>query len=123
MLALAAIVILLLPFCNKPLLTVVMLPVVAIRVAVPKLPTLALPDAFNVPVMFAPVPLTVNVALPAELITTLALAAGIATLLLPLVNALALILPAVTLPLTVKPVNVPTDVTFGCAAVVNVPVK
>ena len=100
-----------------------MLPVVAISVAVPKLPTLALPDAFNVPVMFAPVPLTVNVALPAELITTLALAAGIATLLLPLVNALALILPAVTLPLTVKPVNVPTDVTFGCAAVVNVPVK
>ena len=113
MLPLAVIVTLLLPFCNKPLLTVVMLPVVAINVAVPKLPVFALPLAFNVPVMLAPVPLTVNVALPAELITTLPLADGIAKLLLPLVNVLAFTLPAVTLPLTVKLVNVPTEVIFG----------
>ena len=32
-------------------------------------------------------------------------------------------LAAVILPFTSKPVNVPSDVTFGCAAVVSVPVK
>ena len=47
MLALAVIVTLLLPFCNNPLLIVVILPVVIIAVAVPKLPTLALLVTFN----------------------------------------------------------------------------
>ena len=32
-------------------------------------------------------------------------------------------LPLLVLPVTVNDVNVPTDVTFGCAAVVNVPVN
>ena len=53
----AVIVTLLFPFCNNPLLIVVMLPVVMIAVAVPKLPTLALPLTFAVPVIFAPVSL------------------------------------------------------------------
>ena len=34
---------------------------------------------------------------------------------------LAVMLTAVTVPLTPRPVNVPTDVIFGCAAVVTVP--
>ena len=42
-LPLTVIFILLLPFCSKPLLIVVILPVVIIAVVVPKLPTLALP--------------------------------------------------------------------------------
>ena len=33
----------------------------------------------------------------------------------------AVILTAVTVPFTPKPVNVPVEVMFGCAAVVNVP--
>ena len=50
----------------------------------PKLPTLALPEIFAVPVILAPVPVTTNtLALPAALILTFPLAAGILTLLLP----------------------------------------
>ena len=38
------------------------------------LPTVALPDALNVPVIFAPVPVTINIfALPAALTVTFAL--------------------------------------------------
>ena len=46
-LAFAVIVTLLLPFCSSPLLIVVILPVVAINVVVPKLPVFALPVTFN----------------------------------------------------------------------------
>ena len=64
MLPLAVIAILLLPFCNNPLLIVVILPVVMIAVAVPKLPTLALPVTDNVPAVLklpaVTVPITVN---------------------------------------------------------------
>ena len=49
-------------------------------------PTLALPVTFAYPFIFAPVPVIVNVALPAELITTLPLDDGILTLLFPLAN-------------------------------------
>ena len=73
-----------LPFCSKPLLIVVMLPVVMIAVAVPKLPTLALPVAFSVPAMLAPVPVTTSMfALPTALIVTLPFADGMFTFELP----------------------------------------
>ena len=55
-----------------------MLPV-AITLPVPKLLTLALPLAFNVPDMLAPVPVITIVALPAELMLTLPDAVGILT--------------------------------------------
>ena len=56
-------------------LTLVNTPLVA-----PILPTLALPVAFSVPVMLAPVPVTVTMfALPAAEIFTLPLAAGMLT--------------------------------------------
>ena len=54
-LPLAVIVILLLPFCNSPLLIVVILPVVITAVVVPILPTLALPTTFNNAVVKLPV--------------------------------------------------------------------
>ena len=50
-----AIVILLVPFCINPLLIVVILPVVATNVVVPKLPVLALPVTFNNVVVKLPV--------------------------------------------------------------------
>ena len=54
--------------------------------AVPKLPTLALPETFAVPVIFAPVPVTTNtLAVPTAEILTLAFATTV-TLLLPLVS-------------------------------------
>ena len=53
------------------------------RVA-PILPTLALPVAFNVPVMFAPVPVITRVVLPTAVMLTLPSAEGIATLEFPL---------------------------------------
>ena len=48
------------------------------------LPTLALPEALNVPVMFAPVPVTTIVALPADVRIILPFTVGIVTLLVPL---------------------------------------
>ena len=54
------------PFCTKPVFTVVILPVVIIAVEVPKLPKLALPLAFNVPVILAPVLVITIVALLLE---------------------------------------------------------
>ena len=109
------------PFCSRPLLIVVMLPVVAISVAVPKLPVFALPVAFNVPVMFAPVAvITTTFAVPAISKLMLPLAAGILTSLVPFAR-LPMKLAAVTLPVTAREVNVPTLVMFGCAAVVTVP--
>ena len=70
------IAILLLPFCTKPLLTVVMLPVVITAVVAPRLPTLALPLTLTVPVIFAPVPVTTRtLALPADPTVTLPFAA------------------------------------------------
>jgi hypothetical protein len=111
---------------------------------VTKLPKLALPVAFNVPAILTPVPVTINMfAFPALLIVTL-LFAETRTLLLPFtielpaltvipVNRLPLplkkfavtrlpklALPEVMLPVTAKLVNVPTEVIFGCAAVVTV---
>ena len=63
----------------------VILPVATISPTVPKLPTLALPEAFNVPVTLTPVPETTTIfALPTALIVTLPFALGIDTLLLPL---------------------------------------
>ena len=59
--------------------------------ATPRLPTFALPDTFNVPVILAPVPVTTTTfALPATDISTLLFATGIATLLLPLLILLVL---------------------------------
>ena len=57
----------------------VIFPVVATNVVVPKLPVLALPDIFAVPVMFAPVEVIIilAVALPAMYIETLPLAVKI----------------------------------------------
>ena len=53
-LPLAVIETLLLPFCSRPLLIVVMLPVEMIAVAVPRLPTLALPLILATPVTVIP---------------------------------------------------------------------
>ena len=58
---------------------------VARILAVPKLPTLALPVAFNVPVTLIPVPVAINTfAFPATPTVTLPLLVAIATLLVPL---------------------------------------
>ena len=62
----------------------VTLPVATIRPAVPKLPTLALPVAFNVPDIFAPVPVTTIVVLPADVRLMLPFTVGIVTLDVPL---------------------------------------
>ena len=83
--------------------------------AVPKLSTLALPDTFAVPVMFAPVLVTTNLLAPVTAIATLALAV-IDTLLLPFCIKLLLIvviLPVVILPvvkLAVVPTTLPNQV-------------
>ena len=80
-----------------------------------------LPVAFNVPATLTPVPVTINIlALPAALILTLPFAAGILTFEFPFANTPTK-LPDVVLPDTVKLVNVPVLVMFGCAAVVTVP--
>jgi len=110
---------------------------------VDKLATVVLPVTFNVPVTFAPVPVTTNIlALPTALIFTLPLLLGMFTLLLPFdspavvipvrytplpVKKLAdtllpkLALPEVMLPVTASELNVPTLVIFGCAFVYTVP--
>ena len=110
-----------------------------------RLPTVVLPVAFNVPATFTPVPVTINMfALPATLVVTFPFATT-DTLLFPFtielpaltvipVNKLPLplkklavtklpklALPDVILPVTARLVNVPTEVMFGCAAVVTVP--
>ena len=77
-----------------------------------KFPTTALPVTFNVPAIFAPVPVTTNVVFPTAVRLILPLVLGIFTLLLPLASA-PIKLPAVTLPVTAKLVNVPTLVIFG----------
>ena len=112
---------------------------------VTKLPTVTLPVAFSVPATLTPVPVTTKMlALPATLVDTLPFAET-STLLLPFtieLPALAVIpvnklplpvkklavtklpklaLPDVMLPVTATLVSVPTDVIFGCAAVVTVP--
>ena len=113
-------------------------------------PTVAFPTTFNVPAILAPVPVTTIVVVPLALILTLPLDTGILTLLVPLLIPAELIAiqlnppdpfvcstypleppvivtlptaPKLLVPDTVKLVNVPTDVIFGCAAVVNVPVN
>ena len=73
------------------------------NVVAPMLPTLALPDTLNVPVMFAPVPvITRTFALPVTPTVTLPLADGIFTLLLPFTIAVALPTPVSKLPLPIK---------------------
>ena len=65
--------------------------------------SVALPEVLNVPVIFAPVPVTTTVVLPADTILTLPSATGMLTLLVPFDNGptkLAFILPASTLPET-----------------------
>ena len=100
-LALAVIVILLLPFCIRPLLIVVILPVVIIAVAVPKLPTLALPVTLAVPGIFAPVEVTTNcaVALPPMNVETFPADAMVILLVLFFINPLLIvvILPVVAI--------------------------
>ena len=98
-----AIVTLLVPFCNKPLLIVVILPVVKIAVPPPMLPTFALPvPVLNVPATFTPVPVTTSMlALPTALMLTLPFAAGILTLLLPF-EILEVLRPVNWLPLPIK---------------------
>ena len=59
-------------------------------------------------------------ATPTALILTLPFALGIFTLLLPFASG-PIKLPLVVLPVTVKLLNVPTLVIFGCALVVTVP--
>jgi len=79
-LALAVIVILELPFCNRPEFIVVILPVVKIPVVAPMLPTFAFPDTFAVPDTFAPVDVTTNtLAVPPAEMFTLPAEAGIDT--------------------------------------------
>ena len=63
---------------------------------------------------------TITFAVPATDILTLPLAAGILILLFPLACT-PIKLPAVILPVTPNDISVPTEVIFGCAAVVNVP--
>ena len=98
--------------------------VVAVTVAAPKLPTLALPVALSVPAILAPVVVATNTLVPlgAKLMLPLApviiVNAPVSTR-LPLVNKL----PPVTLPVTLKLPNVPTEVMLVCAAVDNVPVN
>ena len=91
--------------------------------AVPKLPTLALPDTLIVPLATNPVVVAVNLAVvfPATYNVMFALEV-IDTLLLPFARG-PIKLPELVLPVTVKLVKVPVLVMFGCAAVVNVPVN
>ena len=95
----AVTVILLLPFCTNPLLTVVILPVVAINVVVSKLPVFALPVTDNTPPVVKLPPLTLPVAVISPAVPKL---------------------PTFALPVTVRLDNEPTLVMFGCAAVVTV---
>ena len=113
--------------------------------AAPILPTLALPLAFNVPVILAPLVVTTSLLEePPTEILTFPLTVGIATFDVPLIiwlfaRAVTLVnkppspennTAVATLPklefaelATFKPVNVPSEVTLGCAAVVKVPVS
>ena len=77
-----------------------------------KLPAIKLPVTFNVPAIFAPVPVTTNVVLPEAVRLILPLLLGILTLLLPLANA-PIKLPALKFPVTSKLVSVPTLVILG----------
>ena len=79
--------------------------------AVPKLPTLALPDTPNVPVTFAPVDVAVILAVPETAVVTLPVAPAIVILLVPPFARTPIKLPAVKLPDTP---NVP--VTFAPVA-------
>ena len=73
----------------------------------------ALPDTLNVPLTFAPVPVTTNMfALPALLILTFPFELGIFTLLFPLEYE-PIKLPPVMLPVTFNVVNVPSEVMLG----------
>ncbi len=74
---------------------------------VPKLPTLALPVTLSMPDDTKLPPLTFHENVPVT----------------PVTAALEFTFAASTFPLVVRDVNVPTDVTLGCAAVANVPVN
>ena len=82
------------------------------------------PLMYAVPVIFAPVEVTTSsgVAPPLAFKLIFPFAGLILIELLPLAK-LPIILPVVILPDTVSDVNVPKLVTFGCAAVVSVPVS
>ena len=96
-----------------------MLPVVIIAVVVPKFPTLALPVAFNVPVILAPVSLITIVALLLAVIVTLALVV-ITTLLFPFCTNPVLIV--VMLPVVIIAVVVPKFPTLALPTTWNTPV-
>ena len=128
------IAILLLPFCNNPLLIVVMLPVVAIRVVVPKFPVFAFPVTLKAPAVVKLPPLTLPVAATTPAVVKLppdTLPVAVIRPAVPKLPTLALpvtdntppvdMLPALALPVTVNEVSEPTLVIFGCAAVVTVP--
>ena len=77
--------------------------VVATIPVAPKLPTLAFPVAFSVPVIFAPVDVTTNtLATPATLVVILPLTPTISTLLVPFAILETAISPAINVPVTVR---------------------
>ena len=78
----------------------------------PKLLTLALPVAFNVPDTLTPVPVITSVVLPAAVIFTFPLAVGMYTFEFPFAKEPIKLL-AVIFPVTVRDDNVPTEVIFG----------
>ena len=104
-------------------LPAVMLPVPIITpLPNPKLPTLALPDMFAVPAIFAPVDVTTTtLAVPDALIVTLPLIVGILTLLLPLACG-PIKLPPVILPVAIIKPLVPILPMLALPEIFAVPV-
>ena len=95
------------------------LPVVIIAVAVPRLLTLALPVTFNVPATLTPVPVATKIfALPATVVETLPLAVRV-ILLLPLCSKPLLIV--VILPVVIIAVAVPKLLTLALPVTDKVP--
>ena len=125
-----AIVMLLVLFCISPLLIVVILPIEAINVVVPKFPALAFPVTLNVPPVDKLPPVTVPVAVtipPVPKLPTLALPVTVnvppvdrlppVTVPVAVTIPLVPILPILALPttLTVPEILAPVDVTTNCA--------
>ena len=135
---LALLVILPVAFTSPPviILAPVILPLAVINPAVPKLPTLALPVTDNTPavdklppemlpvaIIKPPVPKLPTLALPVTLNAPPVVKLPPETLPVADTKPVVVKLPPAILPVTSKLVSVPTLVIFGCAAVVNVPVK
>ena len=116
-LPLAVTVMLLLPFCNRPLLIVVMLPVVIIAVVAPILPTFALPVTLNLPAVVKLPPDTLPVATINPAVPKLPTFALPVTLNAPVVVKL----PPDTLPVAVIRPAVPKLPTLALPVTVNLP--